>query len=304
MGNTSSFYYSPSRHDRTISSNSSFTAGSRSASPFLPTDFDNSLPVSHRPLNLVRSASFSSLRGPPVPLTYSESSAKFWLRSPRTTISYTPPPLSDDDISAKQLSCSASSVVFFTRGNRVHSKNVTSNYHEDITQLCKLSTDHGNIRCLESNNKTQSDTLAIGTTNGFVQLWDVQAKKATLSWKTTKEITAMTWNGPILTVGFMKGNIRHYDTRIPAPKIKEQARRSIHHEAQITSLSWSVNGSVLASGDAIGTVLCWKDGYTIPMKVGEVIKRRKKIVQSGKITVSVDFMRQKSKVALIFMIWI
>ncbi|KDR78273.1 hypothetical protein GALMADRAFT_1311095 [Galerina marginata CBS 339.88] len=174
------FYYSPSREDRTTTSNSSFTAGSQSTSPFVSADFNAQHSGSSNSLGLIRSASSTSLRMSPIPFVYPLSSAKFFLRSPRTTISYTSPPTSGD-IVAKHLTCSANSAVFFTRGNRVHFKNLNSNYHEDIGQLCKLSISQGNIRSLEFNSKSQPEVLAIGTTKGVVQLWDVQAKKMTVS---------------------------------------------------------------------------------------------------------------------------
>lgn len=206
------------------------------------------------------------------------------MRNTRITVDYTSP--TPNEVSVRLLGCSVNNFVYFTRGNRVHYKNLNGSANEDIGQLMKLKEAQGNLRALELNAKFQPDIMAIGTTKGCIQLWDVKAKKMTTSWHTTKEISAMAWNGPILTVGSLKGVIRHYDTRLPHSKIKEQSRKFSRHEGEITTLDWSVDGKYLASGDANGHVLCWENGLGPPMQVGEAVQRRsKKILQSGKISV-------------------
>lgn len=217
-----------------------------------------------------------------------ETSSKHWLRNTRITVDYTP--VAPNEPSARLLGCSVNNFVYFARGNRVHYKNINVNANEEIGQLMKLKEVQGNLRALELNTTSQPDIMAIGTSKGVIQLWDVKAKKMTTSWHTTKEISAMAWNGPLLTIGSLKGVIRNYDTRLPHSKIKEQSRKFCRHEGEITTLDWSVDGKYLASGDANGQVLCWENGLGPPMQVGEAVHRRsKKILQSGKITVSILF---------------
>ncbi|KAF8181082.1 hypothetical protein BJ912DRAFT_980291 [Pholiota molesta] len=228
-------YFSPGR--RPLSRASSFTP--------LPISQITGAPIGadrfHQGIALMRSASLSSLHLPASPHA-------------RTTFDYSPPTDTSNGISARILP------AHFQR------RNITTNFNTDISQLCKLSEKWGNIRALEGGGIAQPSILAIATSKGYIQIWDVKAKKATMTWPTTKEITALAWNGPILSVGGIKGSIRHYDTRLPASKLKEQARQVIRN-----------HGQFLASGDAAGTVHCWELGQKVPLEVGEFVSRRKKI---------------------------
>ncbi|KAF8970683.1 WD40-repeat-containing domain protein [Flammula alnicola] len=257
---SSSFYFSPMRHARPMSG-SSFTTASRAGSPFISeiTGAPIGAEYYHKGRALMRSASSSSLYSPAVQV-YPETSAKHFLRHARMTFDYSPPDPANE-ISARILSCSVNNVAFFTRGIA-----------------------RGNIRAIECGGKTQPDILALGSSKGYIQIWDIKAKKATLTWPTTKEITALAWNGPILSVGGSKGSIRHYDTRLPASKMKEQTRKVTRQQRQITCLQWNEDGKFLASGDATGIVYCWELGHTVPLDVGEFVSRRKKIQHGGKIT--------------------
>jgi cell division cycle protein 20 (cofactor of APC complex) len=233
----------------------------------------------------------SSTAGP----TYSESSAKHHLRNAKLTIDFSVPPsttVADPplplEVAAPLLSCSAANMSFFSRGNRVHYKNVMT-MSEDVGQLCKLQDSHGDLRIVECGGVDQPDVVALGTSKGLVQIWDAKAKKKTASWS-TKGVTAMRWNGPVLTVGGLKGTIRHYDTRVASTsKMKEQARKVTRHQARITSLEWNVDGKILASGDQSGTVYCWDSREKVPLDVGEFIQRRKKMQHCSPVSVGAPF---------------
>jgi cell division cycle protein 20 (cofactor of APC complex) len=291
--NSNSSFYFPSQPARPLSGNSSFTAGSRAGSPLLIGELASattgSAHISRSGMALMRSVSSASLRSSsPAVQVYPENSAKHFLRNTKATIDYSPPPNAILDVSSRLLSCSFRNTLFFTRGNRVHYKNLTTS--EEVGQLCKLQDCGGDLRVIECGGIDQPDIVALGTTKGIVQIWDVQAKKITMNWTTTKEISAMRWNGPVLTIGGLKGTIRHYDIRInPIPKMKEQARKVTRHQAPITSLNWNVDGKYLASGDAAGTVYCWEPGQKVPLDVGEFIQRRKKIQHVGAISVIIIF---------------
>lgn len=223
--------------------------------------------------------------GPGAP--FPESSAANWLKDTPITFDYAPPKTSST-VTARLLTCSGDNIVYFTRGDRVYCKNLSSSATDDIVQLCKLKVSaEGHVRTLAASPRTKCNTVAIGTSRSQIQLWDVNTKKITAAWKTISEITAMVWDGPILTVGGAKGTIRCYDSRLEANKIKDHCRRFIRHEVPITSLAWSPSGTHLASGDASGTVLCWDNRTTGPMDVGETIQRRRKIHHAAKISVRI-----------------
>ena len=233
---------------------------------------------------LMRSASMSLL---PIVRVYPENSAKYFLDHARTTFDYTLPDASDapEVSSARLLTCSASNFVYFTRKNRVYYKNVSATDNTDISQFCKLNDTYGTIRGLDCIG----ETLALGTSQGKIQIWDIQAKKLSLSWSTSHDITALAWNRSVLTVGSSNGRIRHYDTRLAAGKVRAQAKKVARHARQITCLAWNKTGEFLASGDTGGEVYCWQDGMNRPLEIGDATETRiKKIQDSGRINVRVE----------------
>lgn len=248
-----------------------------------------SMHISRSGIELMRRVSSASLRSSsPGGPSYPESSAKHHLRNTNTrlTIDYSLP-IPDPEIPAHLLSTSPHNFLFFSRGNRVHYKAMSTS--EDVGQLCKLQDSHGDLRSIECGGSDQPDVVALGTSNGLVQLWDIQTKKMTSSWM-TKGISVMCWNGPVLTIGGLKGTIRHYDTRInPTANGKDQAPKVTRHQARITSLDWNVTGKYLASGDLSGTVYCWEPGQKVPLDVGDFVQRRKKIQHIGAISVCFYF---------------
>jgi cell division cycle protein 20 (cofactor of APC complex) len=235
---------------------------------------------------LMRSVSATSLRpsSSAVPI-YPDISAKHYLRNTKITIDYSSPATlsTNSTVGALPLGLSPQGILLFSRGNRIHYKNIFTN--EDIGQLCKLQESCGDLRIIECGGIDQPGIVALGTSKGFVQMWDVTSKKITASWS-TKGIASMRFNGPVLTVGGLKGTIRQYDTRIKeASKMKEQVRKVTRHQARISNLSWNVDGRFLASGDDNGTVYCWDSRQSVPLDVGEFVQRRKKMQHPGAITV-------------------
>ncbi|CCM00708.1 uncharacterized protein FIBRA_02748 [Fibroporia radiculosa] len=234
-------------------------------------------------LALVRSASVSSLselRGTPSNPTPAES-AVLHLRRDKLMIDFA---VAEADLKAGiwPVSWSEKNIMVFGRGNRVHYKNLAAS--EDMGQLCKIREDQGNLRVVQCGGEDQPTTVALSTSKGVIQIWDLATKKMVSHW-TTKTVTAMQWNGPVLTAGGERGTIRHFDTRIKeTPKMKEQARKVTRHQAKICSLAWNTEGKFFASGDESGFVHVWDSRQTAPLDVGELVQRRKKIQHDGSIT--------------------
>ncbi|KAK1227961.1 hypothetical protein PQX77_009008 [Marasmius sp. AFHP31] len=252
--------------------------------------------------SLTRSLSSSSLASsfmlPPEPPKFAVNSAFHHLSSTRTIIDFSLPTgtasvlpeggTADTTTPSTYLplACSTSNLLFFTRGNRLHYKNLMTT--EDIGQLFKLKEKYGDVQVLACGGVEQSNTIAVSTSTGYVHIWDVAAKKATMLWNTgspTRNVGAMQWNGQVLTVGEVKGTIRFFDTRIgPVKKMKGEARKLIRHQSRITHLSWNENKKYLATGDDSGTVYCWDDRQKSPLDVGEYVQRRKKIQHDAAVT--------------------
>jgi len=159
-------------------------------------------------LALMRSVSVSSIRSttPPVYPTFPDTSAKYHLRNTKITIDYSGPAdvtatieasAAAGSIAPHLLSCLSANVLFFCRGNRVHFRNIgTGSGAEDIGQLCKLWEDRGDLRVIECAGSDMPHIVALGTTKGFVQIWDVKAKKMAMSWS-TKGVSVMKWNNAV-----------------------------------------------------------------------------------------------------------
>ncbi|THH28763.1 hypothetical protein EUX98_g5428 [Antrodiella citrinella] len=173
-------------------------------------------------------------------------------------------------------------VVLFGRGNRVYYKNLLTN-SEQVIQLCKVRDNYGSLKLIDSGGKDQPGIVALSTSKGYIQLWDLMGKKMTTQWHTTG-VTAMKWNGPVLTVGGPRGAIRHFDIRVPSEKLKESAKRITRHQASICGLSWQNEGKLYASADESGLVHVWDARQNAPLDIGELIQRRKKIQHKGAVT--------------------
>ncbi|KAH9943913.1 WD40 repeat-like protein [Amylocystis lapponica] len=177
---------------------------------------------------------------------------------------------------------SQNNMLVFSRGNRVHFKNLAVD--SGTGQLCKVRESHGGVQLIACAGEDQPNIVAVCTGKGRIELWDLLAKKMTASWS-THSFGAVAWNGPILSVGSNRGTIRHFDTRIKdTPKMKEQTKRVTRHQAKICSLTWHEEGKMFASGDASGVVLAWDSRQNVPLDVGETVQRRKKMQHVGPVT--------------------
>lgn len=109
----------------------------------------------------------------------------------------------------------------------------------------------------------RGSALAVGTQDGFLQVWrpavaggkarqltmrGYTAKVACLAWHPTKSLIA-TAGGPDIVL---------WD--IPAKAGKAKGHPLRHHSATVTALGWSGDGSVLASGDRSGRICVWDAG--------------------------------------------
>ncbi|KAI8996310.1 WD40 repeat-like protein [Trametes punicea] len=189
-----------------------------------------------------------------------------------------------DSAPASPVSWSQSNAVVFGRGNRVHYKNMADT--EDVAQqLCKITSSLGSLRLVQCGGKDQPNMVALATSGGGVQLWDLVAKKMVLSWK-MKSVTSMCFGESLLTIGDEKGTLRHYDPRAPdATKLKEQSKKVTRHQGRILKAAWKDDGKFLATGDHNGLVLVWDARRPqVPLEVGEMVQRRRKMQHVGAVT--------------------
>jgi cell division cycle protein 20 (cofactor of APC complex) len=224
----------------------------------------------------------------PVPgdFKYAPESARYHMQpQPRAMIDFSLP---QDDVerAACPLSWSTNHILAFPRGNRVYLKNVYSSI-EDVGYTFKPMKKHGILRLLDFASETPN-ILALGTANGNIELWDIEARKMTQCW-TAVGLTRFQWNeGRVLAVGDEKGSIQYYDTRIDDRKeMKMKKGKVTRHEAAITTLSWNRRDPrYLATGDRDGVVYFWDNRQDAPLNIGEMVQRRRKMQHDNPVSVS------------------
>ncbi|CAM9443654.1 unnamed protein product, partial [Ectocarpus fasciculatus] len=96
--------------------------------------------------------------------------------------------------------------------------------------------------------------LAVGTASNTVQLWDVQAGRQVRSMDGhAGRVGALAWNGPVLTSGSKDTTIINHDVRVQNHIVNTFR----HHSQEVCGLSWSPDGTFLASGANDNTLCIW-----------------------------------------------
>ena len=222
---------------------------------------------------------------------FANESARYNMESqPRSVIDFSLPTFTASVDNDEELFCplswSSQNILAFPRGNRVYLKNVASTV-EDVGYTFKPSKKHGILQMLDFC-RDAPNLLALGTSNDNIELWDIEAKKMTRSWTATG-ITCLEWNeGRVLAVGDKKGSIQYYDTRIDDRKeMKMKKGKVTRHEAPITTISWNrKDPKYLASGDKDGVIYYWDSRQDAPLKMGEMVQRRRKMQHDHAVSVS------------------
>ncbi|KAK0216301.1 hypothetical protein IW262DRAFT_208811 [Armillaria fumosa] len=220
------------------------------------------------PPTLSRSQSVSSLRssGPP---ELHEASAKHHLQKRDVTIDFNPPVSFDDNLPVA-LTCSKNNVLFFPRRNRIFYKKLSSN--DVAIQLCKVKDDKLTAMAIGAFGSEGVESIAIASRAGLIEIWDIETMQKLISFS-TKAPTALTWDGPVLTVGNTEGSIRHYDTRLDKDKMKKGSKVVKYHKAMITRIAYNFGASnhMFASGDVDGNVLVWNAKTNQPINAGDLV---------------------------------
>ncbi|NXN10308.1 CD20B protein, partial [Indicator maculatus] len=96
--------------------------------------------------------------------------------------------------------------------------------------------------------------LAIGTSDGEVQLWDTETKKRLRNmFGHLSVVGALSWNRYILSSGSRLGSIHHHDVRVAHHHVGTLCQ----NKQSICSLKWSLSNQLLASGSSDGILNIW-----------------------------------------------
>uniref|UniRef100_A0A8C6AG67 Cell division cycle 20B n=2 Tax=Monodon monoceros TaxID=40151 RepID=A0A8C6AG67_MONMO len=99
----------------------------------------------------------------------------------------------------------------------------------------------------------EGNCLAVGTSEGEVQLWDVVTKKRQRNMLGHLSVVgALSWNNYILSSGSRLGRVYHHDVRAAQHHVG-----TLHHKQAVCALKWSPGGRLLSSGCSDGLLTIW-----------------------------------------------
>ncbi|KAI0691801.1 WD40 repeat-like protein [Cytidiella melzeri] len=152
---------------------------------------------------------------------------------------------------AYPLTWSQRNVIAVACGKDVYYQNLDT---RAIVHLCEVNKlQYGRPRSVQWSVISPTK-LALGTTLGAVQLWNVNTKEVLRSWKDEEmdSVGGMDWNDHLLSVGLDNGAVNFYDDRQP-----ELINRLTMHQSKVHGVKWSSDRNFLATGDQSGVVYVW-----------------------------------------------
>ena len=157
-----------------------------------------------------------------------------------------------DDYYVNLLSWSDTNVLAVALAQTVYLWNATSG---DIQELCTFEGT-GTDTHVSSVSWVQEGGahLAIGTSSGATQLWDVQSCKQLRSMDGHSDrVGSLSWNRHILSSGGRDSIVVNHDVRIA----RHNTAVLSSHTQEVCGLSWSPDGTTLASGGNDNMLCLW-----------------------------------------------
>ena len=157
-----------------------------------------------------------------------------------------------DDYYLNLLSWSDTNVLAVALSKTVYLWNASSG---DIVELCNVDSDAADAHISSVSWVQQGGChLAVGTSSGKTQLWDVQACKQLRTMDGhTERVGALAWNQHILSTGGRDALVVNHDVRIAAHNIATLSS----HRQEVCQLAWSHDGNTLASGGNDNRLCLW-----------------------------------------------
>jgi cell division cycle 20-like protein 1, cofactor of APC complex len=127
-----------------------------------------------------------------------------------------------------------------------------------VTKLCDLETTDS-ITSLSWVQK--GSTLAVGTFNGQIQIWDAVKTKMLRSYSAhAHRVGSIAWNDSTVTSGSRDRTIQHRDVRTPG----RAYQTLLGHRQEVCGLKWNSSLKQLASGGNDNKLLIWDHRGGIP----------------------------------------
>ncbi len=179
-------------------------------------------------------------------------------RTPRS-VSTTPDRILDapgilDDMYINVLDWSSRNMLAVALGSEVWLWNAVSH---DTTLL--METENEDIAITSLRWMNDGSTLALGASDSSVQIWDASEKRRlrTMNGHSAR-VSALAWNDHVLSSGGADTKITNHDVRVASHLIGTLQG----HGGEVCGLSWSQDGSKLASGGNDNVCCVWESRAT------------------------------------------
>ncbi|KAL2962211.1 hypothetical protein AAZX31_17G128900 [Glycine max] len=175
---------------------------------------------------------------------------------PRSPFKVLDAPALQDDFYLNLVDWSSHNVLAVGLGNCVYLWNACSS---KVTKLCDLGID--DLVC--SVGWAQRGThLAVGTSNGKVQIWDASRCKKIRSLEGHRlRVGALAWSSSLLSSGGRDKNIYQRDIRAQEDFVSKLSG----HKSEVCGLKWSYDNRELASGGNDNRLFVWNQHSTQPV---------------------------------------
>jgi cell division cycle protein 20 (cofactor of APC complex) len=155
-----------------------------------------------------------------------------------------------DDYYLNLLSWSQNNVLAVALGQAVYLWNAETGAIDELMQ-CSDPDDYVTSLSWVADG---GQHLAVGTNHADVQLWDATTLKQVRSMPGHEaRVSAMAWNSHILSSGSRDSSIINHDVRVRQHHVSTFAE----HQQEVCGLSWSTDGSTLASGGNDNLLCLW-----------------------------------------------
>ncbi len=123
----------------------------------------------------------------------------------------------------------------------------------EVEELMTMSNPDDYISSV-SWSSLNCSTLAVGTSAGTVELWDVESEKRLRTMPGHHaRVGSLSWNGAIVSSGSKDTTIINHDVRVA----QHHTATLTGHEQEVCGLKWSPDGRTLASGGNDNMLCLW-----------------------------------------------
>ncbi|KAL8263973.1 hypothetical protein R6Q59_022103 [Mikania micrantha] len=186
----------------------------------------------------------------------SHSPVKSPRKVPKSPYKVLDAPALQDDFYLNLVDWSSHNVLAVGLGNCVYLWNACSS---KVTKLCDLGIDDSVCSVGWAQRGT---SLAVGTSNGKVQIWDASRCKRVRTMEGHRlRVGALAWNSSMLSSGSRDKSILQRDPRAQEDVVSKLSG----HKSEVCGLKWSYDNRELASGGNDNRLFVWNQHSTQPV---------------------------------------